>query len=186
MNILKVSLSSSDSEDEKSKTLVASKHSLKVDFKEKFEKLKAKRKKLAQKSFKKEERRRVCESISKIEKAPTDKILNENDDQMKKHVINYNTRIKDLDWNQLDDDIRVENEKKSLQNDLEHAIKTSNIELADELNEKLIDCDSLKNINYAVGAYKYENEAKCSSNNKKKKLKWQFEAKERWQSKSNM
>jgi hypothetical protein len=164
---------SSDSDNEQEEVVV--KYSLRDDLKQKFDKLKEKREKLVQKGIKKEEKlksgkRRRRKSVEKTEI-----------EDIKKHVLNYDKNIKNLDWNQLNDDT---SERISLENDLNQAIKSSNIKLAEEFNEKLIDHDSIKTINYAVDAYKFENKVK--SNEKPKKLKWQFEAKEKWQSKSNM
>ena len=100
----------------------------------------------------------------------------------------YYFRIKKLDWSQLDDDVEAKNEKVNLERDLDMAIKSKNIEIAEELNEKLVDYDSKLHINYAVNAYNYENKSSAdkSSNKNKTKLRWQFEAKERWEAKANM
>ena len=164
---------SSDSDDEPVDVV---KHSLRDDFKEKFDKLKEKREKLVRKEGMKKEKRK------KLEKVFSKKV--DENEELKKHVVNYSKNIKNLDWNQLNDDIEIKNEKMNLEKDLNRAIKSSNMKLAEELNERLIDHESLKAINYAVGAFKFENKVKSSE--KPKRLKWQFEAKEKWQSKSNM
>jgi hypothetical protein len=163
---------SSDSDNEQEEIIV--KHSLRDDLKQKFDKLKEKREKLVQKEIKKEEKLKRGKRRKSVEKKEIKDI--------KKHVLNYDKNIKNLDWNQLNDD--TSERIISLENDLNQAIKSSNIKLAEELNEKLIDHDSIKTINYAVDAYKFENKVK--SNEKPKRLKWQFEAKEKWQSKANM
>jgi hypothetical protein len=157
------------------------KHALNVNFKEKFEKLKEKRQKLVQKNLKKIQK---SKQPIKIELCQSDEPTVDNK-KLKEHVLNYNTHIKNLDWNQLNDDVGLKNEKNDLESDLNSAIKTKNIELAEEINEKLIDYESKLHINYAVSAYKYKT-VNEPDRQKAKKLKWQFEAKERWESKSNM
>ena len=158
------------------------KHQLKVDFKEKFNKLKEKREKFVQKSLKKQQK-----AVLLKEKSDKVVVVDENS-KLKKHILNYNEHIKKLDWSQLDDDDEAKNEKVNLERDLDMAIKSKNIEIAEELNEKLVDYDSKLHINYAVNAYNYENKSSAdkSSNKNKTKLRWQFEAKERWEAKANM
>ena len=144
--------------------------------------MKEKREKFVQKSLKKQQK-----AVLLKEKSDKVVVVDENS-KLKKHILNYNEHIKKLDWSQLDDDVEAKNEKVNLERDLDMAIKSKNIEIAEELNEKLVDYDSKLHINYAVNAYNYENKSSAdkSSNKNKTKLRWQFEAKERWEAKANM
>lgn len=165
------------------------KHELKQDYLERFEKLKEKRLKLQHKQLKKEQKKNCLNVFKKqikneCEKSSVNSGVNE-EVKLKEHFETYTNIVKKLDdWKQPDE-IEEEN---NLKKQLNCAIKENNFDLAEELNEKLIEHESKLHINYAVNALKYEKQTKESDlpSKKTKKLKWQFEAKERWESKANM
>ena len=72
----------------------------------------------------------------------------------------------------------IESSIKSIQKELEKAIESNNINLADELSDKLS--------NEQIKLNTIKQQIQKTESNKNRKLFWRFEAKQRWETKSNM
>ncbi|XP_075468140.1 protein FAM204A [Ascaphus truei] len=81
--------------------------------------------------------------------------------------------------------------KSMLEDSLDQAVKRGDIEAAEELSDKLATREMAVKITKAVSCHKYlkakeEQEASQESQQKNNNLAWGFEAKKRWETKSNM
>ncbi|CAH2323243.1 Hypothetical predicted protein [Pelobates cultripes] len=81
--------------------------------------------------------------------------------------------------------------KSRLEDAMDQAVKGGDIETAEELSDRLATREMAVKVTKAVSSYKYlqtkeKEEASQGSRQKKKNLGWGFEAKKRWETKSNM
>ncbi len=79
--------------------------------------------------------------------------------------------------------------KTRIEKDLDEAIKEGNFLLAEKISDEMTDRDAAVTITNAMNAKKYlaaKKEIEERKNQKKKKLHWSFDQKERWEVKGNM
>ncbi|CAG8443755.1 11257_t:CDS:2 [Ambispora leptoticha] len=99
------------------------------------------------------------------------------------HYIGMNSQLKDVDHGRL-------NPKGILEKQLDQAIREGNLNLATKLSDEIAEQDYKKTVKEAIERKEFaeakQREEKARANRKKPKLKWGFETKQRWETKSNM
>ncbi|CAG8521439.1 13085_t:CDS:2 [Ambispora gerdemannii] len=99
------------------------------------------------------------------------------------HYIGMNSQLKGVDHGRL-------NPKGTLEKQLDQAIKEGNLGLATKLSDEIAEQDHKKTVKEAIERKEFaeakQREEKARANRKKPKLKWGFETKQRWETKSNM
>ena len=147
---------------------------VKDEFKLKFENLKQKNAKLKNKFANRKEKQKLKKDTLK-----NNRIKNDNTISAK---INENINLPNTSE-------KTDKIIKKLEDKIDLAINESNIELAEKLSDNLFEEQTKANIIKQTEIFKFKSDVldkRAKLDNKKTKYKWRFEAKQRWETKSNM
>jgi hypothetical protein len=149
-------------------------------YKERFDLLKQQRNRLNKKIERKKNRLEKNDTILNKKDLINNIETNKSNETDKK--INNKNKLSNI----IITDINECNEK--LRESLEKAIEDGQIELANELSDRLASLENVEKECQKVNAAKFQIKLDTKKFNKERyrKLNWRFEAKERWESKANM